>query len=591
MNPALIEALQSVARAAEAAGHGQKNAVYQQAAEHMGMSPATLRRKLKEVVMMKTRKQRSDAGTSQLAFDEAKIISAYIMESARKNEKRLASIKSALEVLRANGEIRAEGVDKTSGEIRPLSIDAVTRALYKFKLHPEQLNRPSAKMTLASLHPNHVWQIDPSLCVLYYLPSKKGECLQVMSEKEFYKNKPENIVRVQKERVWRYVITDHTSGWIFVHYVPGAETGKNLVDSFILATQKRGPKDPVHGIPFMVMVDPGSANTGAVFKNLCEALNIHLQVNQPGQPWAKGQVEKANDIVECEFEHRIKMMATPPTCIEELNESAAAWMRWFNSTQIHTRTKQTRYAAWARITEEQLIIAPAANVLRELSYCAPEPRTVSPLLTIDFKGKEYSVKTVPDVVVKEKVLVTINPWREDGSIQLIVMNADGHKTIHVLDPIQKDDWGFNIESPVIGTEYKSHADSTIDKNRKAVERVVMDAATDDEAKQNRKAKKVPFAGRIDPMKNITNTVLPDYIPKRGTESDLIAPQVQSIVLTHAAAAKKLIAKLGDAWKGAEHFAWLKQRYPDGVPEDELDSIVQHLGQLQPVQAAPLRLIK
>lgn len=588
MNPALIEALQSVARAAEAAGYGQKNAVYQQAAEHMGMSLATLHRKLKEVVIVKTRKRRSDAGTSNLTFEEAKTISAYLMESHRKNEKRLASIKSALEVLRANNLIRAEAIDKNSGELRPMSVDAVSRALHKFHLHPEQLMRPTAKMTMASLHPNHVWQIDPSLCVLYYLPTKVGEALQVMSEKEFYKNKPENIIRVEKERVWRYVISDHTSSWIFLNYVPGAETGKNLVDSFIEATQKRHPKDPVHGIPRMVVVDPGSANTGAVFKNLCEALNITLQVNQPGQPWAKGQVEKANDIVECEFEHRIKMMAKPPTCLEELNEAGAAWMRWFNSTQIHSRTKETRYSTWARITESQLIIAPPAKVLRELSYSAPEPRVVSLQLTIEFKGEEYSVKDVPGVEVKERVFVTINPWRNDNSIQLITTDSEGKKVIHVIEPIKKDDFGFPVNAPVFGEDYKRHADSATDKNRKAVERLVMEADTDEEAKQNRKSKKVPFGGRIDPMKNITDTALPDYIPKRGTASDVVAPTMEFKPLTHAAAAKKLIAKLGNAWKGSEHFAWLKQRYPDGVPEDELDGIVQ---QLQQVPAAPLRLIK
>lgn len=588
MNPAMIEALQSVARAAEAAGYGQKNAVYQQAAKQMGMSVATLHRKLKEVVIVKTRKQRCDAGTSQLTFDEAKIISAYILESARKNEKRLASIKTALEVLRSNGLIRAETVDKNTGEVRPMSIDAVTRALYAFRLHPEQITRPAAKQTMASLHPNHVWQIDPSLCVLYYLPSKKGEALQVMSEKEFYKNKPENIVRVEKERVWRYVITDHASGWIFVHYVPGAETGKNLVDSFILATQKRHIKDPVHGIPRMVMVDPGSANTGAVFKNLCEALNITLQINQPGQPWAKGQVEKANDIVECEFEHRIKMMANPPTCLDELNESGAAWMRWFNSTQVHTRTKETRYSAWARITESQLIIAPAANVLRELSYSAPESRVVSAQLTIDFKGKEYSLKTVPDVSVKEKVMVTMNPWREDDSIQLITVDSDGKKIIYVLEAIPKDDFGFPIDAPVFGEEYKRHADSTIDTNRKAIERLVMNAATDEDAKKNRKAKKTPFAGRIDPMKNIHETELVEYLPKRGTESDLLAPRIEFKPLTVAAAAKKLAEHPERFWNGRNHFEWLQQRYPNGVPEEELSSIAQ---QLQQAPVAPLRLIK
>jgi len=588
MNPALIEALQSVARAAEAAGHGQKNAIYQKAADDMGMSLATLHRKLKEVVIVKTRKRRSDAGTSSLSFDEAKIISAYMVESARKNEKRLASVKSALEVLRANNLILAECVDKATGEVRPMSIDAVSRALYKFRLHPDQLSRPTAKMTLASLHPNHVWQIDPSLCVLYYLPTKVGEALQVMREDVFYKNKPENIIRVEKERVWRYVITDHTSGWIYVHYVPGAETGKNLVDSFIAATQKRHPKDPVHGIPRMVMVDPGSANTGAVFKNLCEALSIHLQVNMPGQPWAKGQVEKSNDIVECDFEHRIKMMEKPPTCLDELNTSGWAWMRWYNQTQIHYRTKESRYSAWARITETQLIIAPSAAVMRELSYSAPETRVVSAQLTIDFKGKEYSVKTVPDVEVKERVLVTINPWREDGSAQVITTDSDGKKIIHVIEPIKKDEFGFPLDAPVIGENYKRHADSRVDTNRKAVERLVMDADTDEEAKANRKRKKVPFGGRVDPMKNITDTQLVDYITKRGTASDLIAPEIEFKPLTHAAAAKKLAAHPDKFWKGAEHLAWLKQRYPDGVPETELGSIAQ---QLQQVPAAPLRLIK
>lgn len=588
MNPALIEALQSVARTAEAAGHGQKNAIYQQAAEHMGMSLATLHRKLKEVVIVKTRKQRSDAGTSDLTFEEAKIISAYMVESARKNEKRLASVKSTLEVLRSNNLVRAETIDKATGEVRQMSVDAVSRALYKYRLHPEQLSKPTAKMTMASLHPNHVWQIDPSLCVLYYLPTKKGDALQVMSEKEFYKNKPENIIRVEKERVWRYVISDHTSGWIYIHYVPGAETGKNLVDSFIAATQKRDATDPVHGIPQMVMVDPGSANTGAVFKNLCAALNITLQINTPNTPWAKGQVEKANDTVECEFEHRIKTMKKPPTNIDELNESGWAWMRWFNSTHIHSRTKETRYSAWSRITEAQLIIAPPAHVMRELSYSAAETRVVSALLTIDFRGKEYSVKTVPGVEVKERVSVTINPWRNDNSIQVITTDSDGRKVIHVIEPIKKDEFGFPVDAPVFGEDYKRHADSAIDTNRKAVERLAMDATTDEEAKANRKAKKVPFAGAIDPMKPITDTTLVDYLHKRGTASDVASPMVEIKPLTHVAAAKKLAAKLGPAWNGAEHFAWLKQRYPNGVQEEELGNIAQ---QLQQAPAAPLRLIK
>jgi hypothetical protein len=588
MNPALIEALQAVARAAEAAGHGQKNAVYQAAAEDLGMSLATLHRKLKEVAIVKTRKRRSDAGTSELPFEEAKIISAYLVESARKNEKRLATVKNALEVLRANGLVRAEKVCTKTGELKPLSESAVTRALYGYRLHPDQINKPSAKTTMVSLHPNHVWQIDPSLCVLYYLPSKAGEALHVMEKEQFYKNKPENIVRVEKERVWRYVITDHASGWIYVHYVPGAESGKNLVTAFIAATQKRDVQDPVNGIPKMVVIDPGSAGIGAVFGNLCDALGIVLQVNKPKQPWAKGQVEKANDIVECEFEHRIKMMKQPPTSFAELNTKAWEWMRWFNATKIHTRTNETRYAVWSRITESQLKLAPPAKLMRDLSYAAPVQRTVSTQLTIDFNGREYSVANIPDVEVKEKLLVTINPWSDDNSAQVITMDADGRKVITVIEPIQKNEYGFPIGGPVWGESHHRHADSKTDTNRKSIERLLMAAETDEEAARNRKAKKVPFSGAIDPMKNITDTVLPDYMTKRGTQHEINAPVIELPKLSPVQLAKKLAEKMGDAWKGAEHFAWLKQRYADGATEDQLDSIAL---QLQNTNAAPLRLIK
>lgn len=588
MNPALIERLQIVMRQAEQAGHGNKNAVYQAAAIELGMSLATLHRKLKEVAMPKLRKKRADAGNSHLSLDEARMISAYLMESMRANGKRLSSVEDALEVLRSNKVIEASRVDEKTGEVISLSVSAVIRALRQHGLHPDQQNRASPKSQLASKHPNHVWQIDPSLCVLYYMPHAQGEALQVMSEKEFYKNKPANIRRIENERVWRYVITDHTSGWIFVHYVLGAESGKNLVDSFIEATQKRHDQDPVHGVPQMVMVDPGSANTGAVFKNLCRALNIHLQVNQPGQPWAKGQVEKGNDIVECNFEHRLKFLSNPPTNLALLNEQAASWMRWFNATKTHTRTGETRYSVWLKITAEQLRIAPPAQVMRELAVSAPVTRVVSPKLEINFSGKVYSVKDLPHAMVGEKVVVTRNPWRNDDSAQVIYTNDEGKEVIQVLEAEKFNEFGFNVDAALIGSEYKAMPDKKNDKERKEIERLLMGSSTNAEAEKSRKAKKTPFAGSIDPMKPFSDTKLTEYIKKRGTDMEIESPIVELKPLTHAAAAKKLAANPLKFWNGAEHFAWLKQRYPNGVPEDELGNIAQ---QLQQVNVSPLRLIK
>ncbi|WP_445364425.1 hypothetical protein ACJJIQ_09215 [Microbulbifer sp. ANSA003] len=580
MNPALLERLQAVAADAQAAGHGKKGPIYTAAAAEMGISVATLQRQLKQVVVAPARKRRADAGASALTLEEARKISAYLMESRRKLGKRLSSIEDAVEVLRSNDEIAAGRTDEETGEFIPLCAASIGRALRRYALHPDQLSRPTPKTHLRSEHPNHVWQIDPSLCVLFYLPSKAGQCLQVMDETKFYKNKPANIRRIEKERVWRYVITDHTSGVIYVHYVLGAESGKNLVEAFIAATQKRGGDDPFHGIPRMVMVDPGSANTGAVFRNLCRALGVQLQVNLPGQPWAKGQVEKGNDIVERSFESRLRFMTQPPTSLEEINSAGWQWMRWFNGQKKHSRTGQPRYAVWLRITAQQLVVAPDAQVMRELAIHAAESRKVSPQLTISYQGKTYSVRDIPDVLVGETISVTRNPWRIDA-VQVLYTNEDGREVMQVVEPEARDQFGFLQSGAMLGEEYKAQPETRADQERKAIERTVMETETDQAAAEKRKAQPAPFGGRVDPMKPITDTPLPDYIPKRGTDLDLDSPlpQVEAVRLNTVQAAKRLRSRMGDRWQ-PEHFQWLQERYPDGVAEDELDKISELLTRRQ-----------
>nr|DAT06915.1 MAG TPA: Sigma 54 modulation/S30EA ribosomal protein C terminus [Caudoviricetes sp.] len=88
----------------------------------------------------------------------------------RRNGKRLMSVKQAVEMLRANGKIEAARIDEETGEVSPLSENTITRALREYKLHPDQLLQPDPVSRMKSEHPNHCWQIDPSLCVLYYLP-------------------------------------------------------------------------------------------------------------------------------------------------------------------------------------------------------------------------------------------------------------------------------------------------------------------------------------------------------------------------------------------------------------------------------------
>jgi len=587
MNAALTETLVDIARRAQAAPHGRRTEIYTAAAQELGMSVQTLLRKLKTVAVRPPRRRRSDAGQCALPRDEALTISAYLMEATRRNGKRLAKLAAAVEVLRSNGLIVAGRVDERTGEFFPLSESAIGRALYGYGLHPDQLGRPAPKIALASRHPNHVWQIDPSLCVLYYLRAgQRSRGLQVMEADRFYKNKPLNAARIANDRVWRYVFTDHASGAFYVEYVLGAESGANLAATFINAIQARGSGDPFHGVPLLVMVDPGSANTGAVFKNLCAALSVEVWVNQPGQPWAKGQVEKTNDLIEREFEQGLKFIDVPD--LATLNSHAWRWMRKHNGTAIHSRTRRSRYAVWQTITPEQLRIAPGVDVCRELAVSAPESRVVTPQLTVSYRGTDFDVSTVPGVMVGEKLMLTRNPWRDADSAQVVLTGADGRPLFHIVEALRYGEFGFRADAAMIGERYKRHADTPAQKARKEIEQLVMQADSPDAAAAKRKRKALPFDGRIDPYKPVTDTPLPDYLPRRGTELDVPRPYIETPLLTHVQAAKRIKALLGDAWS-ADSYPWLERHYPEGVPDE--DAVLERIAtELRATDKPALRVV-
>jgi transposase InsO family protein len=176
-----------------------------------------------------------------------------------------------------------------------------------------------------------VWQIDASVCVLYYM---KSGVLKSMPKDEFYKNKPQNLARIVNDLCTRYVATDHASGTIWTRYFTGGETAQNLIDFFLWAVSQRQGM-VAHGVPFMVMLDPGAANISHLFKNLCEQLQVKLQINEPGNPRAKGQVENAQNLVERHFEGLIRFM--PTLDLEQLNAACERWQISFNAARKHTR--------------------------------------------------------------------------------------------------------------------------------------------------------------------------------------------------------------------------------------------------------------
>lgn len=582
MSAAFTERLVAIAQLARAAEHGEKEAIYQAACTELGISRPTLLRKLKGVAETEPRKRRADAGETALTYEEAQLIAAYVQNGTRQNGKRTVNVEDAVTILRANEQIKAQYLDEASGEIRTLSISTIRRAIANYGLSEKILNAPAPSIQMASKHPNHVWEIDASLCILFYLPTAGG--LTVMEAREFEKNKPENYKRIEKDRVWRYVVTDHASGSIYVEYVFGGESGANLVNIFLNAIQQRGDQ-PFYGVPFMIYVDAGCANTSGMFKALCRALSIRLDWHMPGNARATGSVEKAQDIVECKFESLLKDLNVQS--LDQLNAYAQRWMVKFNGSMIHSRHRMTRFSAWMKITQDQLRIAPALELCRELARTEPESRVVNDELTISFKGADFDVSHVPGLYVGQKILVCQNPWRPEAA--QVVLNEDGHDRFHIIEPIQEGAFGFRIGAPIIGESFKSHAATPAQIASKQLDQIITGETTDEGIAKAKKEKRPAFGGRIDPFKHLDNIMLPTYLPRKGTALNVPGLSMPEIKPMDSIDLKmQLRNRLGRAATNDE-LSLVNQVFKEGVFEHTLDEVVKLLQ--QPVELPKVASLK
>ena len=572
LNLQQLELVRTVQQQMQAAGHGQKAALMERHAAMAGVSATTLYQWLKDAGHDTGRKRRTDAGATVMTDADLLAVSTALLETYRKSGQRIISVEGAIELLASNGRLSAQ-----------LSPSRVAVLLRERGLHPDQLTRPEPSIEQRSLHPNHVWQVDASVCVAYYLSNAQGLC--VMDEKKFYKNKPGNLTRVQDERLIRYAVADHFSHEILVRYYLGSECAASLTDFLIWAF---APKDGhvAHGVPFIVQMDMGSANTSAMTLNLLERLQVRVMVHERHNSRANGAVEKAHHIVETGFESGLRFKHIVD--LVDLNNKALVWANHFGATRIHTRLKTPRHDAWLRITAEQLRIAPAIDVMQGLVTSRPESRRVSNDLELSFKvpsigPRFFDVRHVPGVMAGAKLLVAVSPYRLPA-IDVEYVDADtGESAWMTVEPLAYGTDGRRADAPVIGQEQRAAHRGLLERNRDAVLQAAYGGTAEEAAAAKEKGALV-FGGEVDPFKRAAEAALPAYLPKRGTPMDVGRRTLVAQVLSHVDAAKRLKAQLGQHYS-PQVYGWITQRFPEGVPEDQLDGIANQFGQA-PEQADP-----
>ena len=173
-------ALHDLGRKWQELPRGSKDGYVASLANTYGKAKQSIYTELREHGYLPQRKQRADAGKSVCTPETAQLVANLQYQSDRQNGKVLLPLCDALEIAKANNAVPQD-----------LHISTVTRVMNQYGIHPKQLRRATPHRKQRSLHPNHVWMFDVSVCVLFYLKGEKG--LRAMSHKEFYKNKPANV--------------------------------------------------------------------------------------------------------------------------------------------------------------------------------------------------------------------------------------------------------------------------------------------------------------------------------------------------------------------------------------------------------------
>ncbi|HEY4145194.1 hypothetical protein [Pinirhizobacter sp.] len=563
-----IDYVRALAARLDRARRGEAGELVTQAMHWLGgVSRPTVYARLRELAGWTSgRKVRTDKGDSRVGEPEIKAVAGILRAAQRQNGKELLSVTDAIDMALANGMLNER-----------VSSETMLRLMRQHDCHPRQLARPDPHVDMRSLHPNHVWQLDASVCVLYYLRNGR---MGVMDERKFNVRKPRDLAKVSNQRLLRYAITDHYTGDVLCRYYNVSGEDQRTLFEFLMWAMQGSEAHVMRGVPWMLVWDAGSANQSHAIGALLTALMIRHWAHKPGNPRAKGQVEGVHNVIERKFEGRLTF--TRIDSVEQLNGEMDIWLRAFNGTAIHSRHKHTRDGMWQTIRQEQLRLCPAEDLCRTLLHSRPEARRVKGNLTVQFaaKGYEpavYSVEHVPNLRVGDSVMVAVNPYRAP-CIFVLGENEDGSTRYVECEPIARDQAGFFVTAPTFGESYAAKPDTPVDTARKDLNELVYGERETLDAAAARTKGRIAFNGALDPFKDIREAAknAPSHIQRRGTDLDVPNPvHVELKPLSHVDALYALKARLDRVITKDEAVA-VREWYPDGVPEIELDALVQRI---------------
>lgn len=575
LTPAQTGFLHDLARemAAAPASGGARTALVARAAEVLGKSPKTVYALLKKYAGWESgRKVRADRGETCVGRDLAQLAGGLSYLSNRQSGKRITTIKAARERLAASG----FGIVNTeTGEVTMPSSETISRAMRRYGCHPDQLGAARPAVELRSLHPNHTWEVDASVCVLYRL---KGGGVGLVNERDYNMHKPGKLIEIAGQRIIRYVVADHYSACLYVRYEQArGEDARGVITTLVEAISDRGERDPMHGVPLQILMDKGSGNKSSLVTQFLRDLESTPLWHEAGNPRTKGAVECPQNLVERGFESRLRFMDAPS--LEDLQAQADRWRRHFNAHAVLARAKKPRNQLWITITDEQLRVV-ERPVLEAIAHWGDETRRIDNRFRISVNTRshgvhEYDLRELGyhGLSSGDTVTVRLNPFRAPD-IMVIKEMPDGEELRFEVSPIVKGEDGRDITAPVIGQEYRRPPETLAEQNLKDIKKMAYGTDSLEEAEKAHKARnRRPFAD-IDPMADVREA--PQYLRRQGTRMDVEAKTAAPLPLNRAQAAARLAQMCGEAWAANPTACndMIKARYGESVPEAALSELAE-----------------
>ena len=574
-----LRLISDAARALEKADpcNGDRRRIVARLAETLNRSLNTTYNYLKKYGGWESgKKPRKDKGETCVPEALCRKIAGLVICGDRANGKRPMCIKDAVKRWEANGEGIA---DPETGEVTMPSVETISRAMRRYGCHPDQLRVASPSVRMRTEYPNRLWQADASVCVLYRIRGTGN--IGLMKEESYNEKKPENLIKIRNTRIVRYIVVDHCSGNFYLRYEQAAgEDAKGFLDTLIDAITDRGPQDVMHGVPEILYTDPGPGPASSLVTGFCGQMGITPAQHVPGRARATGSVEKCQDIVECKFESRLRFLEVPD--VAQLQALADRWRRYFCATAIHSRTKKTRNDVWLSIPAEKLRTV-EADVMHsiaawgEVRCQVKDDFTISADTRTHYGVRRYDLRELGyhGLQVRDSVSVRLNPYKAP-SIIAVIEKPDGEKVSFEVPPMQFDGAGFDLGAPAFGEGFKAMPKTRAEKNLEAIKKEAYGVQSVEEADKMRRAGKPAYAG-IDIMADVKEA--PTYLKKAGTPLQVEEQKADVPPMKRLSFALMMRRAHPDVWRDEntdECAEWLRTRYPDIVPGNEIEAVVERM---------------